>query len=332
VGDLDSVLVDMRTLGTTGLSVSPILLGCGSIGGIGSPASTRGKGLSPAEGMALIDAAVDAGVNVLDTANSYAGGVSEQVVGTWLADHAQADVLIATKVGNLVEPDQTDTDLSLAHVTRQAQASLARLGRIDLYLSHSPDDSTPIEETLEAFAALLESGTVRAIGACNIDSDQLEHALDVAQRRGLPCYQWVQNEYNLLARDDEQQLFELVRDHQLGYTPYSPLAGGILSGRYTPGAAPSADSRMAIAPLAMRPIDDETWNGLRNLAAHAEQRGVTTAALALAWVMTAPHVTAPLVAPRDAAQLAAILDALMVDLDDDERAEIAEYFDSTPSP
>jgi aryl-alcohol dehydrogenase-like predicted oxidoreductase len=277
--------------------------------------------------MALIDAAVAAGLNVLDTANSYAGGVSEQVIGDWLAQYPQADVLIATKVGNLVEADQADTDLSAAHIARQVRASLARLGRIDLYLSHAPDDSTPIEQTLEAFAELLEAGTLRAIGACNISRQQLEHALATAERLGLPCYQWVQNEYNLLAREDEADLLPLLRDHQLGYTPYSPLAGGILSGRYARGAAPNADSRMAIAPLAMHPLDDDVWRGLDQLAAHAERRDVTTAALALAWVLTGPHVTAPLIAPRDATQLATTLDALDVDLDESERAEIAGYFE-----
>lgn len=113
-------------LGSTGIAVSRVLLGCGSIGGIGSPASTRGKGLSADEGLAQIDTAVSLGINTLDTANSYGGGVSEQVVGRWLADHPEDDIVIATKVGNLVRPDQRDIDLSPAHIFEQIRVSLAR--------------------------------------------------------------------------------------------------------------------------------------------------------------------------------------------------------------
>ncbi|HZC51608.1 MAG TPA: aldo/keto reductase, partial [Mycobacterium sp.] len=120
--------MDRRPLGRTGLAVSRVLLGCGSIGGIGSPAVTRGKGLTPEEGLAQIDAAVAMGINTLDTANSYGGGVSEQVVGQWLASHPHAEVLVATKVGNLVRPDQQRIDLSAAHIAAQVAASVDRLG------------------------------------------------------------------------------------------------------------------------------------------------------------------------------------------------------------
>jgi aryl-alcohol dehydrogenase-like predicted oxidoreductase len=323
---LRSVFVDRRELGATGLTVSRVLFGCGSIGGIGSSPSTRGKGLSRSEGLALISEAVEVGVNVLDTANSYAGGVSEEVIGTWLSRRPDADVLIATKVGNLVEPGQTAINLSAAHIAAQFEASRARLGRVDLYLSHGPDESTPIEETLDAFAAILESGQARAVGACNVDADQLRRALAASDRHGLPRYEWVQNEYNLLAREDEDGLLDVVREHNLGYTPYSPLAGGLLSGRYQRDAAPAAESRMALAAAAMRPLDDHTWAGLESLTAHARRRGVGIAALALAWAMNRPEVTAVLVAPRSATQFAAVQEALTMTLDADERTELAGCF------
>jgi 1-deoxyxylulose-5-phosphate synthase len=313
-------------LGGSGLSVSRVVLGCGSIGGIGSPAQTRGKGLSPVEGLAQIDCAVGIGINTLDTANSYAGGVSEEVVGQWVAGHPDADVLIATKVGNLVHPDQHDIDLSPAHIAEQVEASRSRLGRIDLYLSHAPDPSTPIEATLEAFAAVLESGRARAIGGCHLGAVELELALDAAERNGLPGYQWVQNEYNLLARDDEIDVLRVVRERGLGYTPFSPLAGGVLAGRYRRGAEPPPDSRMAIIPSYLSDLDDATWDGLDGLAAAARRRGVSVPALALAWVLSAPGVTAPLVAPRKVEQFADVQQALEIELNEDERAELAALF------
>jgi 1-deoxyxylulose-5-phosphate synthase len=318
--------VDRRPLGNTGLTVSRVLLGCGSIGGIGSPAVTRGRGLSPEEGLEQIDTAVAMGINTLDTANSYGGGVSEQVVGHWIASHPDADVLVATKVGNLVRPDQQGIDLSPAHIAEQVSASRARLGRIDLYLSHAPDPGTPIEATLEAFAAVLENGQARAIGGCHLTAADLETALDAAERLGLPGYQWVQNEYNLLTRDDEGDLLRIVRERGLGYTPFSPLAGGVLAGRYRRGAAPPPDSRMAIIPSYLPDLDEPMWDALEALDDSARRRGVSVAALALAWVLTAPDVTAPLIAPRRPGQFADVQQALEIKLDEDDRAELAALF------
>ena len=318
--------MDRRPLGRTGLAVSRVLLGCGSIGGIGSPAVTRGKGLTPEEGLAQIDAAVAMGINTLDTANSYGGGVSEQVVGQWLASHPHAEVLVATKVGNLVRPDQQRIDLSAAHIAAQVAASVDRLGRIDLYLSHAPDPETPIEATLEAFAAVLENGQARAIGGCNLSAAELEAALDVAAQHGLPGYHWVQNEYNLLTRNDEADLLRIVRERGLGYTPFSPLAGGVLAGRYRRGAAPPPDSRMAIIPAHLPDITEPMWDALDALTDAARRRDVSVSALALAWVLNAPDVTAPLVAPRRAEQFADIEQALQIELDEDERAELVALF------
>jgi aryl-alcohol dehydrogenase-like predicted oxidoreductase len=320
--------MDRRPLGRTGLTVSRVLLGCGSIGGIGSPAVTRGKGLSPQEGLEQIDTAVAMGINTLDTANSYGGGVSEQVVGRWITSHPDADVLVATKVGNLVRPDQQDIDLSPAHIAEQVSASLARLGRIDLYLSHAPDPGTPIEKTLEAFAAVLESGRARAIGGCNLSAAELEAALDAAERHGLPGYQWVQSEYNLLTGgSDHTDVMRIVRERDLGFTPFSPLAGGVLAGRYQRDTEPPPGSRMAVLPGSLPELDGSMWDALEAFGERARRRDVSVPALALAWVLTAPDVTAPLVAPRRPEQFADVQQALEVELDEDERAELAALFE-----
>jgi 1-deoxyxylulose-5-phosphate synthase len=318
--------MEHKPLGATGLSVSRVFLGCGSIGGIGSSSSTRGLGLTVDEGLEQIEAAVRLGVTVLDTANAYAGGESERTVGQWLAANPDDGVLVATKVGNIAEPGQSDMDLSGPHITRQARASLARLGHIDLYLSHAPDGSTPIEETMEAFAELVEAGSVKAIGACNVSVAQLSEALAASERLGLPRYEWVQNEYNLLARDDERALLAVVGDHGLGYTPYSPLAGGVLAARYRAGEPPPPGSRLAVAAHPGHTPDAATFAGLGLMQEDARRRGVTMAGLALAWVLSSPHVTAPLVAPRRPQQWEAVTEGLSLRLDPDERDRIGRWF------
>jgi 1-deoxyxylulose-5-phosphate synthase len=318
--------MEHRPLGATGFSVSRVFLGCGSIGGIGSSASTRGLGLTVDEGLEQIEAGVRLGVTVLDTANTYADGESERTVGQWLTARPDDGVLVATKVGNIAEPGQSHMDLSGPHIARQARASLARLGRIDLYLSHAPDETTPIEETMEAFAELVEAGSVKAIGACNVSVAQLSGALAASERLGLPRYEWVQNEYSLLARDDERAMLSVIGDHELGYTPYSPLAGGVLAGRYRTGEPPPPGSRLAVAPQSGHAPDAATFAGLELMQEEARRRGVTAAGLALAWVLSSPHVTAALVAPRRPEQWEAVTEGLSLRLDPYERDKIARWF------
>jgi 1-deoxyxylulose-5-phosphate synthase len=321
---MDAV-VGRTVLGTSRIEISRVVLGCGNIGGIGSPPATRGHGNTPEEGYALIDHAVGLGVTVLDTANSYAGGVSERVVGRWVADHPESGVLVATKVGNLAEEGQTSIDLSPEHINRQVGASLARLGRIDLYLAHAPDHDTPVEATLEAFAALVERGDIAAYGACNVSLEQMRQTVVAAERLGITGYSWVQNEYNLLARGDEAGLLPFLADHGLGFTPFSPLAAGVLAGRYRSGEPPPPGSRKAVLSEIVRDVDEEMSPGLARLALHAAERGVSMAGLALAWVLSAPGVSAALVAPRDRAQFAAVEEALGVGLDRAEWALVGSY-------
>jgi 1-deoxyxylulose-5-phosphate synthase len=329
------ILAPMRrvALGRSGIDVSEVLLGCGSIGGIGSALETLGHGLTDAEAFAMLDEAFALGVNVLDTANSYAGGHSERIVGRWLAER-QRDVLVATKVGNPVEPGQEGIDLSPGHIQRQVAGSLERLAldRIDLYLSHAPDEQLPIAKTLEAFAALIESGRVRAIGACNVSTRQLDEALKESDRLGLPRYEWVQNEYSLLARGDESGVLAICRDHGLGYTPYSPLCGGILSGKYRPGAAVPPGSRAAVRPSGYQGyMSASVLGAVRRLADEAARTGISAAGLALAWVVSSPDVTAPIVAPRRPDQWDAVREALDWRMDTDERDRIGKLLDVASS-
>ena len=164
---------------------------------------TRGRGLTVDEGRQRLDEAYAMGIKVIDTANSYAGGESERTVGRWLSDTG-ADVVVTTKVGGRVEPGQHEVSLRADHIGRQLVRSIERLGRVDLYLSHGPDESTSVAETLSAFAAAQQAGLIRAFGCSNVDAAQLEELLRTADRLGIQRPGWVQNGFSLLARQDER--------------------------------------------------------------------------------------------------------------------------------
>ena len=313
------------SLGRSGIQVSQVMVGGGTIGGIGSARATWGKGLTDDEAFQMLDAALELGITVVDTANSYAGGRSEEVIGSWLRARS-ADVLVATKVGNLVEPDQTGICLTKDHILRQCPASLQRLGldRVDLYLSHAPDELTPIGETLEAFAALIEAGQVGSIGACNVTGAQLNEALAQADRLGLPRYEWVQNEYSVLARGDEATVIPICREQGLGYTPHSVLSGGVLSGKFLPGAALPDGTTVALRPDDYAPyLTPAVLEGVQRWTAEARRIGVGAAALALAWVLSGDGVTAALVGARRPEQFADVKDGLELRLDPDRRDHLA---------
>jgi aryl-alcohol dehydrogenase-like predicted oxidoreductase len=315
-------------LGRSGIAVTEFFFGAGGIGGIGASVATRGKGLSLKQGIERLDEAWDLGIRVIDTANTYGGGASEEAVGRWLGEREPEDALVATKVGGRAERGQERMDLSAAHIARQLAASVRRLGRVDLYLSNGPDPSTPLAETLAAFAAALEEGTIRAWGCSNVTPSQLEEVLSVADREGLRRPEWVQNSFSLLVRADERDLLPLVTAEGLGYTPYSPLAGGILSDRYLGGAEVQPGSRMALAGAIY--ADVFTPGGLERverLARLARDFDVSTAGLALAWLRAHPFVTAPIVSPRSSYQWDAVHEALGLDLAEEDFARVTAAFD-----
>ncbi|MFI6077803.1 aldo/keto reductase [Actinoplanes sp. NPDC051343] len=307
-------------LGASGVEITEFIFGAGGIGGIGSAESTRGLGLDAGQGRSRLSEAYELGIRVVDTADRYAGGESERVVGRWLATEKRDDVVVQTKVG---------LDLSAVNIGRQLARSIERLGRVDLYMSHAPDPSTPIEETLTAFAEAVHRGQIRAYGVSNVDARLLESLLAEADKRGLPRPVFVQNGFSLLDRSDERDLLPLITGAGMGYMAFSPLAGGVLSDRYLDRPAPPAGSRIALA-------GDLFYAGMHspaNLARVARLRdlarahGVSTAGLALAWLRAHPVVTAPIVAPSTAAQWQAVRDALSRPLDDDLFAEIGSIFD-----
>jgi aryl-alcohol dehydrogenase-like predicted oxidoreductase len=320
--------VDERELGRTGIEVSRIVLGCGNFGGVGSAPAFFGMGESEEEALAIMDAAWDLGVTLFDTADAYGGGRSERAVGRWMAERREQP-LVATKVFHSVDGDPSDRGLAPERILRQIEGSQERLGveRLDLYLIHEPDPETPIAETLGALDELIRAGKIGAVGASNVGAEQLREALQVSEEHGLARFEWVQNSYNLLERKDEEELIPLCAEHGLGYTPFSPLAGGWLTGKYRRGERYPAGSRMTLRPDPYVAFEDErTFDGLEALDAAARERGVGMATLALAWVLSNPHVTAAVVGPRRPEHLQPARDALAVALSESERQELGALF------
>lgn len=281
------------------------LLGTGGIGGIGI-ATGPGLGLAEADGLNLIDRAVGAGFRVLDTADAYTGGASERAVGVWNRAHPAADVLIQSKTG----VTGSGPDLSPERVARQLEHSIRVLGRVDLYLAHQFDPNTPWEASLPVFSRAVESGSIRAYGLSNVDAAALSSALETADRLGLVRPEIVQNSYSLVERGDDDEVLPLVASQGLAYTPYSPLATGVLAGRYSNGERPATGSRASVARSGGHLDDPQTMAKVREFDRLAADQGVTSAGLALAWLLHHPVVTAPITAPSKESQWVGVHEAL----------------------
>lgn len=318
--------MEYKSLGRTGLKLAAVGLGCGNFGGVGSLPSLFGKGESEEEAFAIMDAAFEMGINFFDTANSYGGGRSETYIGNWLkarGARVRDQLLLSSKVFNRVGVRPNDAGLSRRHILQQIDESLRRLrsDHLDLYLIHEPDPSTPLEETLRALDALIRQGKVRYIGASNMPAWLMAKALWISDEHGWPRFEWVQNSYSLLDRKDERELLPLCADQALGYTPFSPLAGGWLTGKYRAGDAYPTGSRMTLRPEPYGGfVNQQTFRALERLQVYATERGADMATLALAWVMSNPLVTAPIVGPRRPQQLEPARRALALKLMAEERA------------
>ena len=218
-----------------------------------------------------------------------------------------------------------DRGLRATRIRRQLESSLRRLGleRVPLYLAHDFDPDVPQEETLQAFDDLVRDGLVGAVGASNFTADQLAEALELSALEGLTRYEWVQNAFSLLVQDDRETVFPLCHEHGLGYTPYSPLAGGWLTGKYRRGEPPPPGTRMTMRPEGSERFrNDATFDALEELEGLAAARGASLAALAIAWLLEVAEVTAVVVGPNTVAQLAPVTEAVALRLAADEVSRI----------
>jgi len=306
--------MDHAPLGTTPIRVSRIILGCGNFGGIGSAPAFFGKGEGRDEAFAVMDAAWAAGITTFDTADAYGGGRSETWIGDWIRARRPQGLVLSTKTFNPMA-EGADRGLAPARVRRQLESSLRRfcVERIDMYLAHEWDPDVPIADTAGVFDELVAEGRIGAYGLSNVDGAKLEQA------RAHGRFGWVQNGYSLLDRDAEREVLPLCERHALGFTPFSPLAGGWLTGKYRRGAAPPAGSRMTMRPGPYEHLRvDRVFDGLERLEARGDM-----AAQSIAWLLADPRVTAVIVGPRRPEHLAPALAALELNVD---RAELAGLF------
>jgi aryl-alcohol dehydrogenase-like predicted oxidoreductase len=294
--------MEYRTLGGTGTLVSTLCLGTMTFG-----AETDEKGA-----YAQLDRFLDQGGNVIDTADVYSRGASEEIIGRWLRDRpgARDQVVLATKGRFPMGDGPNDAGLSRVHLSRALDASLRRLGTdvIDLYQAHAWDPVTPIEETLRFFDDAVRAGKIRYAGVSNFTGWQLQKAALLTRHLGLSPIVTLQPQYNLLARDIEWELIPVCRNENIGVLPWSPLAGGWLTGKYRPDELPTGATRLGENP--QRGVEaydrrntDRTWQVLDALRSVSERRGVSTGVVALAWLVDRPAVTSVILGARTLEQL-----------------------------
>jgi aryl-alcohol dehydrogenase-like predicted oxidoreductase len=314
------------------MRVSVLGLGCGGFGGVGSAPELFGRGEDKATAFALMDRARDEGINYFDTADSYGGGVSETIVGAWMAERKVRDQLIlSTKVGYAIPGGPNDQGLSRRHLVEAVDGSLRRLqtDHIDLYVTMEPDLKTPVEETLQAMNDLMHAGKVRHIGASNVTAPQLRESLAVSDRLEVHRYQSVQNGYSLLERAIEEEILPLAARDRMAVTPFSPTSGGLLTGKYRYGQSPPPGSRVDLRPQPYQHLmTPRTFHAIDALRAAAAERGVDTGALALAWVLSHPSVTSALIGPRRVEHFEPWLAAVAIHLSMAERDALASRMDA----
>ena len=308
--------IEPRLLGRTGVRVSNLCLG----------AMMFGWRTEPAESYAIVDRAIDAGINFIDTANVYGRGRSEEVTGEALARNGMRDrIVLATKFhGSMDDTDPNARGASRRHIVAACEASLRRLKTdwIDLYQIHRPRPDTAIDETLRALDDLVRAGKVRYLGTSTFAAWQFVESLWVSERHGLNRFVCEQQPYNLLDRRVERELMPMARTYGVATIPWSPLGGGLLTGKYRRGEEPPAGTRFANAnAMQRRRYNDRIFDVIEGLEPLARDRGVTLSQYALAWVMAQPGVTSPIIGPRTMAQLEDNLPAADVEMtEEDARA------------
>ncbi len=313
--------MEYRRLGRTGLKVSELCLGTMTF----RWTSTEEQSLQ------VLDRAFDAGINFIDTADVYSfwaddndGGVAEEIIGKWLKSKPREQVVIATKVRGRMWEGPNGEGLSRQHIMKAVEDSLRRLGTdaIDLYQVHWPDDETPLEETLSALDDLVRAGKVRYIGASNYPAWLLTKALWISDKHGYARFDSIQPHYHLLNRPEvEPQLAALCLDQGIGMIPYSPLAGGFLTGKYTREGVPDG-ARLATSDRIKGLMTEQNFALLDALKEIGEVRDRTILQMALGWLLTLPMVTSPIIGANTVEQLEGSLGAAGLRLSEEEMARL----------
>ena len=312
--------MEYRSLGRTGVKVSSLCLGC----------MMFGRKTDEAASMDMVDHSIGSGINFFDTANVYGRGASETVLGKALQRNGKRDqIILATKVhGGMADDDPNASGNSRRHIMEQCDASLKRLqtDRIDLYQIHRPQPETPIDETLRALDDLVRSGKVRYLGTSTFAAWQVVESLWVSKELGLNRFVCDQPSYQLLDRRIEREFIPMARTYGIGLIPWSPLAGGVLTGKYDRAQNGPSDARFGKGRKSSRPgqFSDAAFAVVDALQAIADQKNCTPSQLALAWCRDQPGVTSPIMGPRTMEQLEDNLGAVDVVLTEDDRESLDE--------
>jgi aryl-alcohol dehydrogenase-like predicted oxidoreductase len=315
--------MEYRKLGSTGLDVSKICLGCMSFG----VPERGGHPWSMNEDLAvpIIRQALDAGINFFDTANVYSDGTSEEIVGKALAAHANRDeIVLATKVHGAMRRGPNGGGLSRKAILSEIDNSLRRLGTdyVDLYQIHRFDRTVPIEETLEALHDVVRSGKARYIGASSMYAWQFAKMLYVAERHGWTRFVTMQDHYNLLYREEEREMLPLCREERIGVIPWSPLARGRLTRDWD-----EVTERSETDEFGQRLYGGSDRAVVQAVTELAEQRGITRAQVALAWLLSKPAISAPIVGVTKPVQLDEAISALSVELSEEEVKQLEQPYE-----
>jgi aryl-alcohol dehydrogenase-like predicted oxidoreductase len=316
--------MEYRKLGRTGLKVSELCMGTMQFGW------TADEALS----LEILNATYAAGINFLDTADVYSrwapgnpGGVAETIIGKWVKQNTipRDRLVIATKVRGKMGDGPNDEGLSRLHIMQAVEASLRRLGTdyIDLYQTHSLDANVPIEETLRALDDLVHQGKVRYVGCSNYPAWRLTEAIWTSQAHNLARYDSLQPHYSLVHRDEfERELADVCRTYGIGVIPYSPLAGGFLTGKYRKDQANPDSARSG--GVQQRYFNERGWGTLDAVDQLAQERGKSISQIALAWQLSDPVITSPIIGPRTLEQLEDNLGAVGLRLEPAEKARLDE--------
>ncbi len=315
--------MEYRLLGRSGLKISTITMGTMTFGGVGWAKTVGDLGVKEAK--KLVDMCIDAGVNLLDTADVYSQGASEEILGEIIGGPRKDGVLIATKARFPMGPGVNDAGSSRQHLIQACEASLKRMKTdvIDLYQLHEWDGQTPLEETMEALDTLVRQGKVRYIGCSNFSGWHIMKALGVSERDRRERFVSQQIHYTLEARDAENELVPISLDQGLGILVWSPIAGGLLSGKHRRNQATPEGTRQ-FAGWTEPPIRDENrlWNIVDTLVEIADDRGVSAAQVALAWLIGRKGVTSVIIGGRTEAQFKNNLASAGLKLTDEERKRL----------
>jgi len=313
--------MEYRSLGRTGVKVSELCLGCWMFG----------RRTEAQDAYAMVDQAVDAGVNFVDTANVYSRGKSEEMLGEALKrNKKRSRVVLATKVhGNMDDEDPNSRGNSRRHIIEQCEANLRRLQTdyIDLYQIHYPMPDIPIDETLRALDDLIHLGKVRYIGCSTFSAWAILESLWVSKELGLNRFVCDQPPYNLMDRRIEREVIPMAQTYGLAIIPWSPLAGGFLTGKYKRSQAAPEGSRYSKGAIMensweKRSLTDRAYDVVEALEPMAKEKGCSMSQLVLAWVAAQPGITSPIIGPRTVEQLVDNLGSVDIEITDDDQARI----------